>query len=525
MNYKKVIQYSFFGVVALLLCFSAVAQKPVTAKNLKAITSEKVKAHIDYLASDALLGRNTPSPGLDTAAAYIAKEFYRYGLQPVNGSYFNEVPLVITSLGDDNSVEITRNGETKMLTIKTEFVPYDFTASATVEGSLVFAGYGITAPEYNYDDYANIDVKGKIVVVMRHEPGESDTASLFDGKNSTKYSYNENKIENAIAHGAVGMLVVTDPLNHQMINPRGFPWPSLSKIIPKDALAMELEDSQKLRIPAIHVGKEIMNLLFGSVDSLKRLQAEIDKSLKPLSRHYPEISVRMKVTTIQTPVKSNNVIGLLPGTDPIQKNEYLVIGAHYDHVGFNREHKEGEDYINNGADDNASGTAGVLAVAEAFSKMKNRPKRSVLYMAFSGEEKGLFGSQAYARNPLFPMENTVAMLNMDMISRNDPDSLCLEGASLCPDLVDIVKTENKGIGFKLQLNEDNHVGGSDHASFYKKDVPFLFFFAGLHNDYHTVRDNPNTINPDKTARIAQLVYKTAWHIANENKRYTIVKKK
>jgi hypothetical protein len=347
---------------------------------------------------------------------------------------------------------------------------------------------------------------------------------VFLGKESSTHAFNETKTANAIAHGAVGVIVITDPLNHQITTPRGFPWPSLSRLLPHDALPMILSDTTQ-KIPVIHAGKEIVNQLFGSFDSLRSIQVMIDRNLKPMSKAFPNVSVKMKVVLNENVVNANNVIGIIPGSDPALKNQYLVVGGHYDHVGFNKEHKEGEDYINNGADDNASGTAGVLAVAEAFSKMKVKPKRSVLFMAFSGEEKGLFGSEAYVRKPLFPLANTVAMLNLDMISRNSIDSLYLDGGVYSPDLTEIVKTQNKGVGFKLQINKDDHVDGSDHASFFHKKVPFVFFFAGLHNDYHTVRDNPDTIDAAKAARISQLVFKTAWFVANDNKRYKIIEKK
>ncbi len=521
-------KFLFKGIILSLSLFAISAtlsaQKSDVKKAVEVITSEKMKSHIDFLASDELLGRNTPSAGLDTAAAYIAREFKKYGVQPVNGTYLHPVPLIIRSLGPENIVDITSNGVSQSLKIKTGFVPFEITANGEASGTLVFAGYGITAPEYNYDDYAGLDVKGKIVFILRHEPGEDDTTSVFDGRHSTKHNSIESKVKNAVDHGAVGVLIITDPLNHGLITPRGFPWPSLSSIIPKDALPMNLE-SDAPRLPVVHVGKEVASILFGSIDSLKSIQSLIDKNMKPLSKEFSSISVHMKTSVVDNPVKTNNVIGIIPGTDPVLKNEYLVIGAHYDHVGFNKNHTDGEDYIINGADDNASGTAGVIAVAEAFSKMKVKPKRSVLFMGFSAEEKGLFGSEAYVNNPLFPLDKTVAMLNMDMISRNHIDTLYLEGAEICPDLVDVVKAENKNIGFKLQLTEDEHVGGSDHASFYHKKIPFIFFFAGLHPDYHTVRDNPDSINPQKAARISQLVFKTAWNVANSSRRYQVIEKK
>lgn len=497
---------------------SAFAQKSAIKKGLNVFTAEKLKTHIDYLASDALLGRNTPSSGLDTAAAYIVKEFKTYGVQPVNGSYYQPVPLIMRSLGDENSVEIIQNGLSRQLKLKSEFVPYEVSGDGEASGNLVFAGYGISAPEYNYDDYSDVDVKGKIVVVLRHEPGEEDSASVFMGKESTTYSSNKYKVENAIKHGAVGMLVITDPLNHLLLTPRGFSWPSLSKLIPKDALPYELDDTAK-RIPVVHAGKEVIDMLFGSTDSLKKIQVALDKSFKPLSREYP-VSVKMKVSINKITVKTNNIVGVIEGADPVLKNEYLVVGAHYDHVGFHKEHKPDEDYIINGADDNASGTAGLLSIAEAFSKMGTKPKRSILFIAFTAEEKGLFGSAAYTNKPLFPLNKTMAMINLDMISRNGIDTVYLEGTNVSPDLARIAESQNKEVGFTI-LHSNEYIDRSDHINFYRKGVPFVYFNSGEHNDYHTVRDNPDSVNPEKAAKIAGLAFRTAWYIANDNKEYAI----
>lgn len=520
MNFYPTLRQLLAVVVAGFIAVPTSAQVSKPGNGIEVITESKLKSHIDYLASDALLGRKTPSPGLDSAAAYIAREFQKYGIKSFNGTYTHPLPLVMRSLGNDNHVSFLKQGEKISLKIKTGFVPFEITANGECSGNVVFAGYGITAPEYGYDDYTGIDAKGKIVLVLRHEPGEDDPESVFNGKYSTKYSSTEVKAKIAMEHGAVGLLVVTDPLNHPIINPRGYPWPSLFSFIEKDDLPIRLSDASQ-RIPVVHVGKEAVNLLFGSVDSLKHIQMTIDKDFKPVSVEFSSITASIKTSIEELPVKTSNVIGFIEGADPGLKKECLIIGAHYDHVGFRSGFAEGADSILNGADDNASGTAGLLAVAEAFSKMKVKPQRSVLFIAFSGEEKGLLGSEAYVRKPLFPLENTIAMLNMDMISRNHIDTLFLEGGRLSPDLTTIVNKENDNIGLKLQIDEERYVGGSDHATFYRKNTPFVFFFSGLHRDYHTVRDNPGAINAKKAARVSQLVFKTAWSVSNDNKRYEL----
>jgi aminopeptidase YwaD len=513
-----------FLFLLLTLTFGAQGQK-VPKKVLKEFTSEKFQAHINYLASDAMLGRNTPSTGLDSAAAYIANEFKKYGLEPVNGSYFQPLPLVITNLGEDNRVLVEKDGQQHALDISTQFVPFEMTANAEVIGELVFAGYGITSVENQYDDYANIDVKGKIVLILSHGPRENDTASPFFNRGRNRLNSLDLKVQNAIDHGAVGILYVTDPLNHLLIKPRGYPWPTLQKNTTREMGQPRLKGPETKKILVVHVGKEVIELAFGSVDSLKNLQASMDGNMKSASRSLQGMKATIKTSIDEKTVPAQNVIGLLPGNDPKLRDEILIIGGHYDHVGFRREHKDGDDYIMNGADDNASGTTGMLMTAEAFSNMNKKPARSVLFIAFAGEEKGLYGSISYVNAPLFPLEKTVGMLNLDMISRNGVDSLFLEGAVMSPDLTSIVQKANEQVGMKLTLGQETYMSGSDHAPFFNKKVPFVFFFAGLHPDYHTIRDNPNTINAVKGARVSKLVFLTAWTVSNENKRYKVLEKK
>ena len=217
-------------LIGSLLCGCSHTTVPWPARALERITPEDVHRNIFYLASDSMKGRNTPSPELDSAAAYIAREFSRDGLQPVNGSYFQHVLLNIVNLGERNALRIRSGAVEKSYEIKTDFSPFEMTSNSSVRGPVVFAGYGITAPRYHYDDYAGIDVKGKIVFVMRHEPGEEDSTSVFLGTVPTEYSSVETKVRIAMEHGAVGVIVATDPLNHTSLAPRGFPWPSFSRL-------------------------------------------------------------------------------------------------------------------------------------------------------------------------------------------------------------------------------------------------------------------------------------------------------
>jgi hypothetical protein len=519
---KKNIHYHivFIFITILIGCTNSDIYRTSQIAN-QVITPELMKKHIYFLASDSMKGRNTPSPELDSAARYIAGVFQSCGLQPVNGSYFEKVGLSIVSLGEDNYLRIAKDSNEQSYKIKTEFTPFDMTGNNEVKAQIVFAGYGITAPDYKYDDYKDIDVHGKIVIVLKHEPGENDSSSIFNGVKETEYSNVSEKVKNAIDHGAIGVLVATDPLNHESLTPRGFPWPTLSKFLPKDALPISLAADEKKKVPVVHVGEEVINQLFGSVDSLKKLQETIDSKMAPHSFEINGISISVKTSTSIKDMSSQNVVGYLEGSDPKLKNELLIIGGHYDHVGYMKQHKDSVDYIYNGADDNSSGTSSVMAIAEAFGKMPMRSKRSVLFMAFAGEEKGLFGSRCYVNQPLFPLGQTVAMLNLDMEGRNSVDSLYMVSEALSPDLAQINREENKEIGFTL-IDEEKLQGGSDHMSFQKKKIPFLFYFAGMHPDVHQVTDEPEKINTIKAAKAARLAFRTAWRIANEDKKYHLI---
>jgi hypothetical protein len=510
--------------VSLFPCSILAQQKPADhARSI--ITPFQVSQTVAFLASDSMKGRATPSAGLDAAGDYIARQFQSYGLQPMNGSWFQDLSYCYIDLGNDNFISVVKGIETKNFKLEDDFVPYDISGNRPAEGDIVFAGYGITAPEYNYDDYKDLDVRGKIVAVLRQEPGQTDsTGKAFSGTRLTYYSGLKEKQKMAMAHGAIGLLVMSGPLQFSSLKPQGFSWPSLSKFLPKNALPMDYCGRPEEYIPMVQVGEPVIDELFGDADSLKRIQLRIEKNMRPASYQISGKTMAMNVSLISKPVGSRNVIGWLEGSDPALKDEAVIIGGHYDHIGYQAEHEAGSDYIYNGADDNASGTSGVLAIAKAAASMAETPRRSMIFMAFAGEEKGLLGSASYVRKPLWPLGKTVAMLNLDMISRNNPDSLEIIGARQNPGLVKIVRKENKETGFTLVESRTKQLrGDSDHASFFKKGIPVIFFFTGLHDDYHKVTDNPDRINADKAARVARLAFLTAWTVANENKHYKMAR--
>jgi len=505
---------TLFAVFVLSSFFTGITDAQNINKGLKQITPELLAQHINYLASDSMKGRNTPSPELDRAAGYIAGEFAFLGIEKVNGSYFQEIPMYTRNLDPGNCLlKITMGQEGKTFRLKDDYIPFEMTADTLVKSSLVFAGYGITAPEHGYDDYAGMDVRGKIVLVMKHEPGEKDSTSCFDGINDSRYSLLTTKVENAMKHGAIGMLVVTDPLNHLILAPQGYPWPGLSSFLPQDNLPVEMSREEG-NIPVVHVGEAVIACLLGSVDSLKHIQRRIDGAYSPCSFSLDQSICELGTGLTVHSLVAKNVIGYLEGRDTELKKEYVVVGGHYDHVGFMKNHKEGEDYIFNGADDNASGTAGVLAVARAFAAMGRKPERSLVFILFAGEEKGLYGSKYYCQKPLFPLEKTVVMLNLDMISRNGRDTLQIDGLKQNPDLAALMLKGADSFKMKSIAGKEDLFKRSDHYNFYKKGISAVDITSGLHGDYHTVRDNPASVDPLKAATISRLTFEIAWRTAN-----------
>ena len=513
-------QYTPIFLLASLILFMPLALwgQAVPQEGIESITPEEMKAHVYYLASDAMQGRNTPSPELDTCAAYIAREFKSYGLQIVGPeqSYFQTFNVLKARLKEPNTLKLsTPQGET-IYELKNDFVPLHMTANRSITAPVVFAGYGITAPEYDYDDYGTINATSKIVIVFAGEPQEKDSTSVFDGQKRTEHAKIRVKIENAIDHGAVGFLLISSPKRPFRRPPN--PWPSLMRRPPKDGVPLTMEEKAEKRIVCMRLGKELADdLVDGTGRTLEELYETIEETLSSQS-----FEIKGKTVTIETNLDADrsptqNVVGFWEGSDPELKDELIVIGAHYDHVGVRN------DSIYNGADDNASGTAGVMEIAEAFTQCKTQPKRSILFIAFSGEEKGLFGARHYTEDPIFPIENTIAMLNMDMISRNDSNEVAIIGSPTSSDLKQINEDANKLIGMTLAYDQERYFLQSDHYPFYRKDIPVLFYNTKDTPDLHRPSDDPNKIIPEKMARIGQLVFSTAWMIANRQEKPNFTK--
>jgi hypothetical protein len=518
----------------LLVSFAAGAwaQKAQVAP-APAADEARLRADITYLASDKLAGRRTGEQGAISAAGYIANKFAALKLKPgltetVNGKikkgYLQPFPFYSgVDLGADNLLKLITPKLTITVNLRSNWMPVGFSSSGTVANTdIVFAGYGIVSEEAKVDDYAKLDVKDKIVLIFNGTPDAGNPHSPF-------LRFADVRVKAKIAHdkGAKGLLVISGETK-----------------LPDDKLAQLKFDqtSGDTAIPAAVIARSIGALLLGdgSEEELKQdesfiaLRKDADGMQLNLTNR-PKSSAEMKVNLAKKQAEAYNVIGILEGTDPALKNEAIVIGAHYDHLG-----NGGPDSlavnsteIHHGADDNASGVAAVLELARRFAAEKKN-KRTLIFMAFSGEEEGLLGSKFYTNNPVFPLGKTVAMINMDMVGRLKSDKLTIGGigtasewkalieklnmseaavipaapsapfanaAATPPHIKTSVPALNK---FDLALSEDGF-GPSDHSSFYAKQIPVLFFFTGSHEDYHKPSDTADKINYQGESRIVYLI--------------------
>ena len=465
-------------------------------------SAEEFLEPIKFLSSDQLKGRGDGTKELDLAGDYIADHFRNFGLKPGgdNGKYLQHFDLVVGAKLGRKNVVVYRQGEhSEKLNVEEAFVPLSFSASASIEAPLVFAGYGITAPEYHYDDYQGLDVSGRIAIVLRHEPQENDEHSVFAGRQLTSHSEIANKATNAKNHGAKAMVLVSDLGNHPG---------QVDELLSLD----EVSGPQEMTIPVIQVKAEAVNgWLKPSGPTLEELRQAIDKDLSNHSMALdPSGRLALTVEIERIHRKAANVIAELPGSEPPLADQYIVVGAHYDHLGLGEHDSLAprlRGQIHHGADDNASGTSGVLELADALAHAGERPRHSVVFICFAGEELGLLGSAYYANHATFPLERTVAMINMDMIGRVSSNRLYIGGTGTSPNFQKLVEDANSGVKFALSYSASGY-GASDQTSFAVHEVPVLFFFSGLHSDYHKPSDTWDKIDATNGARVVELV----WHV-------------
>lgn len=491
-------QRQLLSIACLFSVVTAYAQESPIAR---------MKADLFFLASPECEGRGLRTNGLNKAADHIAAAFKAAGLKSAvaDGSYFQPFVVKETYL-EAGPHELTLTGpfnNALAVEYKTQFTVCGMSGKGIVGGEIIFAGYGITA-EKKYDDYAGLDVKNKIVVVLRQVPRmRAKDKPLFNDGEVPQYASLAYKVENAVKHGAAGVIFLNDT-------------DKAGKDDPLMDYEYAKEDGKTASMPVLHVRRTFIDAMLRPLGTtLANREAAIDRTLQPHSHAIPGWSAKLQSSVGVRELKVKNVVGYLDGVGDLAQ-ETIVFGAHYDHLG--RGERGAKDPsnagIHYGADDNASGTTGLLELARRYSAMKNRSGRRLVFIAFSGEERGLLGSQHYCANPLFPVKDTIAMFNMDMIGRVRPDEktkndrLLVGGVGSAKNFEKLLDDTNAKYKFQLEKSKSG-TGPSDHTSFYMVKVPVFFLFSGDHPEYHTPKDLPETINLAGIKKVVDMVEEMA----------------
>ena len=464
--------------------------------------------HVRVLAAPEMRGRGAGMPELDKAGEYIADQFREAGLSPAGDSGTYLQPFEVTTdakMGDANSLRVERNRGAAELEVGKDFIPINFSGSGSAEGEVVFAGYGATAEELGYDDYFHFDVTGKIVIVLRYEPdffgdeNASDSESGEERRSDRRYTRHSHLIAKAIQarnRGASAVILV----NGRSRGRRG------DRLIRFGSVSGPTDAG----IPMVQVKADIVERwLRGSGRSLRVLRRDIEASKRPQTFSLaPSLRVSLSVDVEHEKATVKNVAGYVPGTS----DEFLVFGAHYDHLGLGGQgslspSRVGE--IHPGADDNASGVAALIELARAYAEREEKPRLGAVFLAFAGEEIGLLGSSHWVDNPTLPLESAVAMLNFDMVGRIKDRKLYVGGTGTAEPLESLVEAAAEAHSLKIETSLSAY-SSSDHTSFAAKKIPVLFFFSGLHSDYHKPSDTADKIDGEATTEVISL----AQHIAD-----------
>jgi len=562
----------FVTAALIAAIFIAVGGQQIQPQNAPSV--ERLRAHIEFLASDKLEGRRTGSPGANLAAEYIAREFSRYGLRRSIGRdlpgmsileadspkrYLQEFPYIAgVELGKGNELSFAQEKDSSMtrLRVAEDWMPLGLSVNTKIErAEYIFVGYGITATELKYNSYS-LAAKDRIAIALAGTPDGDNPHGQF-----ARYEDVRWKAIAARNAGVKALLIIA--------NEKNFNDDRLSRLHYNNSggdaglpVAVISQQAAARLFPSLNISKDLISALTElaqQTSNAENSQAFITPAMIT-SLPLKGITLSISTNVIRRQVLAYNVVGIRDGSDPILKKEVVVIGAHYDHLGRGGEGslaaKEGD--IHYGADDNASGVAGLLELARIFSEQESRPRRTIVFIAFSGEEEGLLGSNYYVNHPIVPLANTVAMINMDMIGRMKNNKLIVGGMGTSQEWRELVENANRGftpyvIGtvsgssasegravmgaydpkttdndkkpqFLLTLNEDGF-GPSDHSSFYAKQIPVLFFWTGTHEDYHKPSDTADKINYPDEARIVGVVARVVRDLdANDKKpTYTVAK--
>ena len=565
--------FSKTPALAIVFCLLMIPVETRAQEATPSATTDSLRADVRYLASDELRGRSVTDESIHVAARYIAGRMESVGLDTdiLNGTPYQSVDTPVGSrVGNqqDNYCRVRLGDESIEAVLEDGFGPLAVGMdSGKASGPLLFVGYGITSQRHDFDDYRGFDATGAVVIILRKEPGASDPDSPFDGVKNTRHAFFATKVVNAIRHGASAVLIVNDPRStreavqivrnkiDQEVRRKKQLEELLEKLPPeaknnRAATAEKIAGAERLMkstevflkttgrgvlsvsgagpksddtatVPVASIARDVADrLLMASGTSLEEVEKQINESFRPASRFITGATADVSVDLTPAIATSNNVIGILPGKGALG-SQAIVVGAHYDHVGMGgfASLAPGTIAVHNGADDNASGTATMLASAESLTTRLARSEshRTVIFIAFTGEERGLVGSARYVKAPVKPLAQTAAMINLDMVGRLRDNELTIYGTGSATGLDALVEEANRDFGFNL-FKVASGYGPSDHQSFYREGVPVLFFFTGLHNDYHRPSDDFDKIDFGNLTRVTDMVSQVAFRLATRNER-------
>jgi hypothetical protein len=491
----------------------------------------RMRRDITFLAADACEGRGVDTKGINLAADYIATEFQQAGLLPggPNGSFFQPFSIAGTNKLDGVSAVVLTGplGQTIELRQNEHFTPVGFSGPGKLAAPVVFLGYGASADEIGYDDFRNVNVAGKVVVILRQTPRTDNAYARFNGDKRDRHAALVTKLVLADQHKAAAVIFVND------------------RDMAKNADSlMDFADTARggspVKIPVLHLRRDVLDaMLRTSVDkSLRDLEADIDREVRSRSMLLPGWTAALDVRVTRPQLAVKNIVGVVEGRGPLAK-ETVVVGAHYDHLGYGGRNSgslardQKTPAIHHGADDNGSGTTTLIELARRLGKLQGHEGRRIVLIAFSGEEEGLLGSEFYCKHPLFPLEDTVAMLNMDMVGRvrqdmtSHKEKLIVYGTGTEKSFAGMIDRFNQKYDFQIQkvpgANMPGERSSSDHASFYRVNVPVLFFFTGNHPDYHRPTDTADKINVTGMRKVADFVEELTHHLDTVAERPRYVK--
>jgi hypothetical protein len=513
----------FAVVVAWLALAGLPAAEPPIARGDEAAVKDRLRAAVEWLAAPEREGRGPGTAGIEAAADWVAAAFAELGLAPPGQAAARFQPFAMTleaRLGPeaDNAAELVgpagADGRPRRIPLRlgTDFTPLAAGGSGGFDLPLAFAGYGITAPTERYDDYQPLAARGAAVIVLRQEPQKDDPHSVFDGNQASQHAALARKVANASEHEVGGLVLVNDASGDEALM----------------AFTRAGSGSDERTLPVLHVRRQLVEEVVREAlgRDLAAIQRGIDEALEPASAPLDGWRIRGRTAIERERTQARNVLAFLPGqgraaagdAPAIDSRETVILGAHYDHLGYGGAESAapGERAVHHGADDNASGTALLVEVARRLAAGPPLP-RSVLFAAFSGEERGLLGSGHYTSDPAVPLADTVAMVNLDMVGRLDGDKVVVHGTGTGTGLDALVDRLVAGHGL-VAAKEAGGFGPSDHASFYARKIPVLHLFTGSHGDYHRPTDTADKINVDGMVKLAGLVTEIVRELASAPER-------